>query len=337
MTEPFRSARYITVSSPSDITNKEWIDQGRRPEDLPGPVYRDYALMKVLYMLRFWDKTSRVHAFKWEDPLVPLDFSSLQDSDWIYIAGHGDPGGLYALGPDRDKNTDRLVEILTKDGNLKNKRKDKPITILLLSCRAGLGLHKVLARKLFDKLGGDVIVGGAKGFTFGSVNTGYSGYNDVLIKGLPWYMEYPLSIARNDAEKETSAREGKTITYKSKRKEILKFKNSSEELQDRMKDLIKKLTSIEVNNALDEIEKNSRRDWEASIMSQAMLYTYARNRSNLEFDMWYPNQLNPDRSLKSFINDAYVWINGKNVTDQEVNSFLKGLPSPSDLGLTSIK
>src|SRR6266849_1349777 len=148
-TELFRSARYITVASPSDKTDREWIEKGRRPEDLWPPVSRDYALMKVLYMLRFWDKTSRVHAFKFEDPLVPLDFSGLKDSDWIYIAGHGNDWGLYAMGPDPDENTDRLVEILTKDGNLKKKRKDKPITILLLSCRAGLGLHKVLARKLF--------------------------------------------------------------------------------------------------------------------------------------------------------------------------------------------
>ena len=51
--------------------------------------YNDYALMKVLYMLRFWDKTTRVHAFKWEDPLSPVDFSGLEDNDMIFIVGHG--------------------------------------------------------------------------------------------------------------------------------------------------------------------------------------------------------------------------------------------------------
>ncbi len=40
-----------------------------------------------------------------------------------------------------------------------------------------------------------------------------------------------------------------------------------------MKDIIKKLKSKEVNNALDEVENNFRRDWEASIMSQAMHYS----------------------------------------------------------------
>lgn len=322
------SARFITVASPSDLTNQEWIKQGRRPEDLWGPVYSDYALMKVLYMLRFWDKTRQIQAFQWDDPLVPLDFSCLEDHDWIYIVGHGDPGGLYAMGPDRDLNMDRLVEILTRDGSLASKRADKPITILLLSCRAGLGLHKVLARRLFDKLGTDVTVGAAKGFTFGSVKTGYIGYNEVLIKGLPWYMEYPASISRKEAEKETSAREGKTITYDSKRKEILKFGNHSEELQNKMKALISQLQSTEVNSALDELERNSHHEWEALVMSQATHYSDARKTSNLGFDMWYPD-----------INDGYAWSNGRDVSDDELNSlraFLKGLKPPKGR-LTSVK
>ena len=93
-----------------------------------------------------------------------------------------------------------------------------------------------------------------------------------------------------------------------------------------MKDIIKKLKSTEVNNALDELEKNFRRDWETLLMSQAELYSYAKKRSNLDFDMWYHD-----------INDAYVWTNGKNVTNQEVDSFLKGLPSPIGTDLPLIK
>jgi hypothetical protein len=330
-----RIARYILVASPSDLTNEEWKKKAERDgyEYVPPkPVYSDYALMKVLYMLRFGDKTVRVHAFKWEDPLDPLDFSGLEDTDMIFIVGHGDSGGLYALGPPDEtkkepgRNMNRLVKILTKDGNLKKKRKDKSIEILLLSCRAGLGLHKVLARKLYSELGSDPAVGGAKGFTFGSVKTGYIGHNEVLIKGLPWYMEYPPSISRKDAEKETSAREKKTITYSDKRKEILRFQTKKVAIEELMKDIIKKLKSTEVNDALDEVEKNFRLDWESSIMSQATLYSYAKKVSHLDFDMWYAD-----------IKDGYVWTNGKDITDQELDSFLKLEMSPSGDGLTSIK
>lgn len=330
----FRIARYILVASPSDLTNEEWKKKAER-EGVeyvpPKPVYGDYALMKVLYLLR-GDKTVQVRAFKWDDPLNSIDFSGLEDTDMIYIVGHGDHGGLYALGPSDEKNKEpgrnmnRLVKILTGDGNLKKKRKDKTLEILLLSCRAGLGLHKILARKLSDELGSDLTVGGAKGFTFGSVKTGYIGHNEVLIKGLPWYMEYPRSISRSDAEKETSAREKKTITYSDKGKEILRFQTKKELIEEKMKDIITKLKSTEVNNALDEIEKKFRKDWDASIMSQAILYNYAKKVSNLDFDMWYPD-----------IKDGYVWTNGKAITDQELDSFLRVDMRPSDDGLTSIK
>ena len=76
--------------------------------------------------------------------------------------------------------------MLTKDGNLKTKRQGKEIIICLLSCRAGLGLHKTIARKLFNKLGGtiDVKVAGAKGFTFGSIRTSSDQQNEVPLSGL---------------------------------------------------------------------------------------------------------------------------------------------------------
>lgn len=324
MKEVFNGTRFITVAAPSDLTNDEWVREGDRPE---GPVYSDYALLKVLYMLRaVRDKTKRVvRAFKYEVPLVPLDFSGLDDSDIISIVAHGDAGRVYNMGPDPEKNTDRLVQVLTKDGNLKKKRKDKRIIILLLSCQAGLGLHKALARKLFIELGRDVTVVGAKGFTFGSMRTA-RGVNEVLIKGLPWYMEYDDSITRQEAEKETSAREKKTITYDQKEREILAFKADKEMLEDKMKAVIKRLKSKEVNAALDELAKDFWAEWGTLIAIQAKLYSQARKKSNLEFDMWYPD-----------LDEAYVWANGKEVTDQEVAAFFKGVPRHSATRLTSIK
>jgi hypothetical protein len=339
---------YITVACPGEITNREWKEwykkQGRENEyEPPKPVYRDYALMKVLYFLKGPSWINRqVHAFKWEDPLKPLDFSGLKDSDEILIVGHGDHGWLYTMGPEGPedeetgekatwgRNTNRLVEILTKNGSLKEKRKDKDIKILLLSCRSGLGLHKVLARKLSKELGRDVMIGGAKGFTFGSLRTGANGKNEVLIKGLPWYMEFPRSISRKEAEKLTTEREGKEITFKDKRKVILAFQNESEELEKKMKDIIQKLKSTEVNKALDEIRENFEKDWLNCLWSQRMLYKEAREytwkEKKLDFDMWYPD-----------LNKAYVWTDGKEMTDQEVGSFLEGVKGPAGSELTSIR
>src|SRR6476659_1343859 len=186
MTDITRASRFITVVEPSTLTDDEWkkIDPNVR---LRPPVHKDYALMKVLYMLGIKDKKTRypIHLFKYEKPLTPLDFSTLQESDVIFIVGHGDDRGLYALGPDSKTGTDRLIEIMTKDGNLKTKRKDKEIIIMVLSCRAGLGLYKGVARRLTTELGRDVTVGGAIGFTFGSPRTSYLAYNEVLIRGIP--------------------------------------------------------------------------------------------------------------------------------------------------------
>ena len=316
----------ILVASPSALTDQEWVDAGRNRATLPGPVHKDYALMKVLYMLRSEDKTSRVHAFKAEDP---LDLSVLKDTDIIYIVAHGDAGGLYALGPGADRNQKRLVEILTKDGNLKAKRQGKEIVICLLSCRAGLGLHKTIARKLFNELGGTikVKVAGAKGFTFGSIRTASDSQNEVLIRGIPWLMEYETSITKEDAEKATSAREKKTITYDGKKTEIEAFQQKSGKLVDQIKDVIKKLTSTEVNNALNELQDGSERDWFLTLVwQQQQLYANARTRSNLEFDMWYAD-----------LTEAYTFANGRGITDQEVASILAVAKFASGAELTSIK
>lgn len=286
--------------------------------------------MKVLYMLRHNDRSIRVHSIKWETPLVPLDFSDLKDTDLLYIVGHGDQGGLYPLGPNAASNQDRLVEILTKDGSLKKKRKGQEVIIGLLSCRAGLGLHKALARKLYNKLRPevlDVLVAGAKGFTFGSIRTFHDQQNEVLIKGLPWYMEYPMSIKRSDAERETSAREGRTVTYRDKRKEIIRFQNESSKLEYAMKDIIQKLKSTEVNKALNELQSSSDRDWWLTLIwQQQLLYTNARNSSGLGFDMWY-----------SSLAEAYVVASGKSTSDHEVASILAQVQFPGSIELTSVK
>lgn len=118
-------------------------------------MHQDYALLKVLYRLRrttLEPPVARVNHFQCDETIVPLDFSRLQDSDVIFIAGHGDAKGLYAMGPNAGTGMDRLVTILTADGNLQRRRAGKKIVIVLLSCRAGLGLHKALARRLSRKL-----------------------------------------------------------------------------------------------------------------------------------------------------------------------------------------
>lgn len=320
---------FILVASPSKDTDDEWVRSGRPRATLPGPVHKDYALMKVLYMLRQEDKTLRIQSFKWEATLVPVDFSGLRDSDIIYIVGHGDDFGVYAMGPDAKRNQDRLVETLTKDGNLKAKREGKEVIICLLSCRAGLALHKLIARKLFNQLGGtiDVKVAGAKGFTFGSMRTSSDQQNEVLIKGIPWRMEYLTSITKDDADKETSAREKKTITYDGKKREIEAFQDESGKLVKHFKDVIKKLTSTEVNNALNELQDGSDRDWWLTLVwQQQQLYANAKTNSNLEFDMWYAD-----------LTEAYAVANGRGITDHDVASILARVTFASGVGLTSIK
>ena len=171
-------------------------------------MYHDYALMKVLYTLRHRNLNTPVHvnAFQYEKLLTPLDFTFLRDSDVIFIAGHGNEKGLYAMGPDTRLGVDRLVDILTADGNLEKHRRGKEIIIMLLSCRAGLGFHKGLARRLAKRLSINTIVGGAQGFTFGSTRTGPTACNEVLIRGIPWVMEYPrLHPAAGGGERDVGA------------------------------------------------------------------------------------------------------------------------------------
>jgi hypothetical protein len=328
------ATRFIAVATHSAEIDQEWAEFGNTWPLL----YRDYALLKVLYMLGMKAENRAgiptdiqkaripVSAFQWEEQLTPLDFSNLQDTDVIFIAGHGNEKGLYAMGPKAKDGMERLVQILTKDGNLKKKRKDQKTSILLLSCRAGLGFHKELAHELYRELGIEITVGGARGFTFGSMQTFSLGYNDVLIKGIPWRMEYPASITEEDANKETSARENKTITYAGKKTEIEGFLDKKRKLEAQMKDVVSQLQSAEVNQALDELDKKFRTDWLGLIRLQFELYGSAKTRSNLEFNMWY-----------NLVTNGYVWTNRRNTTDQEVDALLAGNLTPTDAGLTSTR
>jgi hypothetical protein len=317
-----QATRYIAVASPSPTTNDEW-DRADPRRATPLPVYNDYALMKVVYALRIrgigkppWD----VHAFQYDKPRVtPLDFSGLRDSDVIFIAGHGNQRGLYTMGPKADQGVDRLVEILTGDGNLRKLRKGKQITILLLSCRAGLGFHKTLARKLSKALSIKTNVGGAEGFTFGSNRTAFTAHNEVLVRGIPWIMEYPGSLGEREAENETSAREGKTITIAAKRTEIDQFKAAKTGLENDMKAITQQLRSTEVNKALDEIDTRFRSQWLSLLQAQFELYALAKTRSNLEFDMWFNNPA-----------DGYLWTDATLTTDEAISALLTGPLEPVD-------
>lgn len=328
MIDVSKATRYIAVASPSDFTNNEWKQRQGGSFREPPPVHRDYALMKVLYMLRGLARNTRAHinAFSYQPPATGLDFSNLQDSDVVFVAGHGNPDGLYTMGPNAAEGTRRLIEILTKDGNLRRRRSGKKIIIALLSCRAGLGFHKGLARKLFSNISIDTTVGGAQGFTFGSIRTSYLATNEVLLRGIPWHMEYPGSIKEGDAERTTSAREGRAITIRDKQSEIARFIADKKELEDEMKAVVQQLRSTEVNSALDEIDGRFRSHWAGLLRAQFELYAVAKKRSNLEFDMWY-----------DLMTEGYLWTNSAKVTDAEADALLAGELTPTDDGLTSTR
>lgn len=320
--------RFITVAGPSVDTTNEWVLLGFRPNYNPPPIHKDYALLKVLQPLRIKSKTDRyvVHPFNYvKKKPTPIDFSTLEDDDVIFIVGHGDDNRLYATGPSRRTNVERLVDdLLIADGNLKKKRADKDIILVLLSCRSGLGLYKTVAERLFKKLGRDVTVLGALGFTFGSPRTEITARNEVLIKGIPWRIEYPLYISEKEAEKETSKREGRPIKVADKAKEIKAFKDEKGDIEKAFKAITDKLKSTEVNKALDEIEKDFGSNWNALLWQQFKIYSAARKRSNLEFDMWFDK-----------IEAGYVWTTGKKVTPAEVASLLGATdPAIDDVGTT---
>lgn len=324
-----QATRYVAVACPSPTTNSEWKKAEPR-RATPLPVYNDYALLKVLYPLCRWGTPNPidVHAFQYDEPrMTPLDFSGLRDSDVIFIAGHGNEQALYTMGPpvrtsdglDYSRAVERLVRILTGDGNLKKKRTGKKITILLLSCRAGLGFHKALAKRLSKALSIETTVGGAEGFTFGSNRTGTTARNEVLVRGIPWIMEYRGSLSDREAENETSAREGKRITISAKHAEIEQFKQAKKVLEDKLKAIALSLKSTEVNQALKEITTGSRAHWDDLLSAQFKLYAYAKQDSKLEFDMWFDNPA-----------DAYLWTDARQTTDEAIEALLLGNYVPVD-------
>jgi hypothetical protein len=315
--------RFITVASPGALSDSDWGGQHSTP------VHKDYALLKVLSMLRLDGQRKRlVRPFAYQNPVAPLDFSGLGPADVIFVVGHGNERGLYAMGRNADKGMDRLVQIFTGDGNLKRLRKDsdKQTIILLLSCRAGLGFHQALANHLGKALGFGVTVGGAQGFTFGSIRTRYEARNEVLVRGIPWWMEYEASITKKEAEQQTRAHEGKDITIDGKKAEIDRFKTDKGELEKQLKEVAGKLTATEVNAALDELDRAPLRStWLALLQAQYRLYSKARTASNLEFDMWW-----------GLTSDGYLWTGTPRVTDQEAAALLTGdlVPVSADLSST---
>jgi hypothetical protein len=323
-----KAPRYIAVAAPGPITDGEWKDE--LPDDPPPPpVHKDYALMKVLHTLRKGNRAFGIHVnlFQHTNPVTPLNFSGLRDSDVIFIVGHGNDEGLYDMGPGAERGTERLVNILTGDGNLQRLRQGKEITIALLSCRAGFGFHKALAFALSQRLSIDVTVIGALGFTFGSNRTTTTARNEVLIRGIPWDMEYPGTITRQEAEAATSALEKKTITVAAKQAEITAFLDTKTALEKKMNETIQRLQSTEVNAALIELDlRFGRRGWETLLRAQFELYFNARKRSKLEFDMWFPNPP-----------DGYVWTDGRKVTAAEVKAILVGNLVPVAPGYTSTR
>ena len=314
------ATRYLAVAGPSKLTTDEWRGRIR-----PVPVHQDYALLKVLHNLRrTGGRPIPVHHFQHDRASPqPLDFSGLRDSDVIFIAGHGNTEGLYAMGPDPRVGLDRLVRILTGDGNLRRRRQGKQITILLLSCRAGLGFYRMLAKRLGDELAIRTVVGGATGFTFGSLRTASTGYNEVLIRGIPWYVEYPAAITARDAEIETSRREGRTITIAGKQPQLTAFQQAKEALEEGMKSVATDLRSTEVNAALDEIDTRFPVRWRSLLEAQFELYLRARTASDLEFDMWTPQ-----------IDDGYLWTESGATTDRELDALLAGKLKPVTATLT---
>jgi hypothetical protein len=90
-----------------------------------------------------------------------------------------------------------------------------------------------------------------------------------------------------------------------------------------MADLARKLRSTEVNKALDEIDARFRSEWGSLLQAQFELYGAAKQRSNLEFDMWFQPAA-----------DGYLWTDSRKITDHEANALITGTLTPPGPGLT---
>jgi hypothetical protein len=299
----------IAVCEASAQVNEEWAKYKKeRGEDFTPfpPAHQDYALMKVLSQLRQYKRQKAwIQTFRHEAG-SSINFTSLQKDDTIYIVGHGNQYGLKALGvftsANKKENMDRFFKLLTADGSLKKKSKTMPIKIMLLSCRSGLGLDVLVVDRLRKDFGqsAEISVGGAIGFTFGSPRTLSTARTEVLIHGIPWYIEYPESISKEKADEITRNREkNSSLSYDAKIKEITEFVKAKEALEKKFKDMIKKLKSTEVNKALDELYKDFQKQWDDTMTDQFNLYFNAKTASKLEFDMWWGDIEEPYRWVDS--------------------------------------
>jgi len=304
---------FIIAASCSPEIIKEWRRVWNRPFVSP-EIHHDYALMKVLYYLRSHNNANTyIDHIQWTGRQPPLNFNKLTTDDTIYLVGHGDPQGLFAMGPNRKDNMKRLLAILLGDGSLQRKMKAKadPYKIVILSCRSGLGFSFELGKLLYNLTGKDVITEGAVGYTFGSPRTSSLTYNEVLIWGLPWWMEKRWQYNLKKAEQATSNREGKSITYYRKKTEINAFIKAKNVMEDNMKTLINKIKNTEVNKALDELYTNHNKNWGTLVNNQFHLYSTAKVNANLEFDMWFGNMA-----------DGYVQRPGSSISDKALAELL---------------
>ncbi len=322
---------FIIAASCSRRIIEEWkkVNSGFYAHE----IHHDYALMKVLYHLRRHNNANTyINHIQWTGNQPPLNFNNLTNDDIIYIVGHGNEQGLYAMGPNltpktRVENLHRLLDLLTRDGSLKRKMKGKtnPFKIVILSCRSGLGFYISLAQRLYKLTGKDVITEGAVGFTFGSPRTLALAHNEVLIYGLPWHMEYRGTIDLKTAEQATSNREKSSITYKRKKTEIDAFMKAKGDMEKDMKTLIYKIKNTDVNKALDELYAKHNKDWGALISNQFDLYSTAKVNANLEFDMWYGKLV-----------DGYVQTTGSSISDRAMAELLNQ-PGVTPVSLLSEK
>src|SRR5690242_1096211 len=80
--------RFILVTDHSEFIHKEYEGDPRYERE--PPVYKDYALLKVLFELRMKGKKRyKVHHFQYDEPTTAIDLSDLQDDEIIFLVAHG--------------------------------------------------------------------------------------------------------------------------------------------------------------------------------------------------------------------------------------------------------
>ncbi|MFL6262717.1 MAG: hypothetical protein ACJ76Y_23710 [Thermoanaerobaculia bacterium] len=137
----------------------------------------DYAIMKVLYNLRKYNKDERIMAIENLDGTVTLG-----TSENVYIVGHGSPGEIWSES-DRSETVglqsvgSTLYDVIYEVDNWQGE-------IRILTCRSDIkDDNDASARDLLDKgLGEDenIVVRGTKGFSYGTPDTATTGLTSVL-------------------------------------------------------------------------------------------------------------------------------------------------------------